>query len=349
MSQHMHDMTAQDHVLTVLPLFHVGGLNIQTTPALQLGATVTLHAALRAGGDAGRHRARPADAYRAGAGHHPGLIEHPRWADDQARQPARSDHGLHAGAAAAGRCFYRARRAGAAGVRLDGDLPVAVYTRLAGDWRRPGSTGLAGARLRGKVVDDQGSEVAAGTAGEVVVRGPNVFTEYWGNAAATAEALREGWYHSGDIGDARCRRAFLHPRPQEERDHLRRREHLSSRGGARARPAPGHRRRRRDRPADDKWQEVPVAYMVASARADTRAWPRSSAFAWPSWRATRCRGSTCSWREPAAQCHGQGAAFPAQGADRQSGSGGGSAPGDGAEAHEDRRPGRWQWLVRGGR
>ncbi len=44
MSQHMHDMTAQDHVLTVLPMFHVGGLNIQTTPALQLGATVTLHA-----------------------------------------------------------------------------------------------------------------------------------------------------------------------------------------------------------------------------------------------------------------------------------------------------------------
>ena len=43
MSQHMHGMTADDHVLTVLPLFHVGGLNIQTTPALQVGATVTLH------------------------------------------------------------------------------------------------------------------------------------------------------------------------------------------------------------------------------------------------------------------------------------------------------------------
>ena len=42
MSQHMHDMTADDHVLTVLPMFHVGGLNIQTTPALQLGATVTV-------------------------------------------------------------------------------------------------------------------------------------------------------------------------------------------------------------------------------------------------------------------------------------------------------------------
>src|SRR5262249_3135598 len=42
MSQHMHDLTSGDHVLTVLPFFHVGGLNIQTTPALQVGATVTI-------------------------------------------------------------------------------------------------------------------------------------------------------------------------------------------------------------------------------------------------------------------------------------------------------------------
>src|ERR1700761_8058591 len=43
MSQHMHDLTSEDHVLTVLPFFHVGGLNIQTTPALHHGATVTIH------------------------------------------------------------------------------------------------------------------------------------------------------------------------------------------------------------------------------------------------------------------------------------------------------------------
>jgi fatty-acyl-CoA synthase len=43
MSQHMHDLTSEDHVLTVLPFFHVGGLNIQTTPALHVGATVTIH------------------------------------------------------------------------------------------------------------------------------------------------------------------------------------------------------------------------------------------------------------------------------------------------------------------
>src|SRR5882672_8026463 len=43
MSQHMHGLTSDDHVLTVLPFFHVGGLNIQTTPALHQGATVTIH------------------------------------------------------------------------------------------------------------------------------------------------------------------------------------------------------------------------------------------------------------------------------------------------------------------
>src|SRR6202046_652389 len=44
MSQHMHGLTSDDHVLTVLPFFHVGGLNIQTTPALHHGATLTIHA-----------------------------------------------------------------------------------------------------------------------------------------------------------------------------------------------------------------------------------------------------------------------------------------------------------------
>lgn len=39
----MHGLSADDRVLTTLPLFHVGGLNILTTPALRAGASVTLH------------------------------------------------------------------------------------------------------------------------------------------------------------------------------------------------------------------------------------------------------------------------------------------------------------------
>src|SRR5208282_181043 len=43
-SIHMHDLTSADRVLTTLPMFHVGGLNIQTVPALHAGATIILHA-----------------------------------------------------------------------------------------------------------------------------------------------------------------------------------------------------------------------------------------------------------------------------------------------------------------
>lgn len=51
-----------------------------------------------------------------------------------------------------------------------------------------------------KVVDVQGNEVADGTAGEILVRGPSVMHEYWRNPTATKAALQDGWYHSGDIG-----------------------------------------------------------------------------------------------------------------------------------------------------
>ena len=40
----------------------------------------------------------------------------------------------------------------------------------------------------------EGSGVARASPGQVVVRRPNVFVEYWGNAPATAEALLDGWF-----------------------------------------------------------------------------------------------------------------------------------------------------------
>lgn len=51
-----------------------------------------------------------------------------------------------------------------------------------------------------KIVDDIGVECPRGTAGEVIIRGPNVTPGYWRNDAATAAAFTAGgWFHSGDI------------------------------------------------------------------------------------------------------------------------------------------------------
>ena len=51
-----------------------------------------------------------------------------------------------------------------------------------------------------RVVDEQDRELPAGEVGEVVVRGRVVMAGYWGQPEATAEALRGGWLHTGDVG-----------------------------------------------------------------------------------------------------------------------------------------------------
>jgi long-chain acyl-CoA synthetase len=56
---------------------------------------------------------------------------------------------------------------------------------------------VKGARVR--LVDDDGVDVADGEAGELLIRGANVFAGYWNDPRATAESLAGGWYHTGDL------------------------------------------------------------------------------------------------------------------------------------------------------
>jgi fatty-acyl-CoA synthase len=261
MSQHLHDMTATDHILTVLPLFHVGGLNIQATPALQLGATVTLHA--RFAPDAvlsAFTRDRPTLTVLVPATIQ-AVIEHPYWEATDInclRALTTGSTQVPQGLVDA----FTARNVPVLQVYGSTETcPIAVYTRAGGD-QRDGSTGLPGLVCEARVVDDDGNEVTPGVAGEVVVRGPNVFFEYWGNAAATADALRDGWYHSGDIGTRDADgHFFVHDR----------KKNMIISGGENIYPAEVERVLVAHpdvaegavigRP-DPKWQEVPVAYVV---------------------------------------------------------------------------------------
>ncbi|SMF58648.1 Acyl-CoA synthetase (AMP-forming)/AMP-acid ligase II [Tistlia consotensis] len=66
--------------------------------------------------------------------------------------------------------------------------------------RVPGSCGPALPGLEVRIVDPlSGAEVPAGAEGELIVRGPNVMLGYHDKPAETAAALRDGWYHTGDL------------------------------------------------------------------------------------------------------------------------------------------------------
>ena len=84
-------------------------------------------------------------------------------------------------------------------------------------------------------------------AGEVLARSNVVLEGYWEQPEESARALAGGWFHTGDGGVHRRRRLPDDQRPQEGRDHHRRRERLLDRGRGRALLPPGGRRGRRDR------------------------------------------------------------------------------------------------------
>jgi malonyl-CoA/methylmalonyl-CoA synthetase len=65
--------------------------------------------------------------------------------------------------------------------------------------RLPGCVGAPLPGVEVRLVDDDGNDVAAGTPGEVLVRGAGVFLEYWNRPEATAQAFRDGWFCTGDV------------------------------------------------------------------------------------------------------------------------------------------------------
>ncbi|RIA37961.1 long-chain acyl-CoA synthetase [Hephaestia caeni] len=88
-----------------------------------------------------------------------------------------------------------------------GMTEVPALTLLGPDDHKPGadtgrlrSVGRVMCEYEIKVVADDGRECAPGETGEIIARGPNMMLGYWHRPAETAEALRDGWMHTQDIG-----------------------------------------------------------------------------------------------------------------------------------------------------
>ena len=199
-SVEMHGLSAEDRVLTTLPLFHVGGLNIQTTPALRAGCTITLHPKFDADAtfDAiARDRITltvlvPAQLEA--------LITHPRWANADLS----SLRMITTGSTVVPERLIRAvHQRGIPVVQVWGateTAPIAACLHADEAFEKVGSTGRAACDCELRIVDAAGREVPRGVSGEILVRGANMMSGYWRDTRASAQALVRGWFHSGDSG-----------------------------------------------------------------------------------------------------------------------------------------------------
>jgi fatty-acyl-CoA synthase len=196
---HMHDLRQDDLVLTVLPLFHVGGLNIQTLPALRQGATVLLEPRFDPGRTLALMRtARPTLTLQVPTTI-AALTAHPDWAatDLSALRciatgstdvPLALIEAVHARGVPVIQ-IYGATETG----------PVAIYQQVAEAYATAGSIGRAGLHTEVALRDPEGRPVRVGEAGEIHVRGAHVADGYWDATAGRAVPFPDGWFASGDV------------------------------------------------------------------------------------------------------------------------------------------------------
>ncbi len=192
-----HRMTPADRVLTSLPLFHTGGLNIQTTPALALGAEVVL-----------QPRFDPAATLAAIVQARPSLtVQVPATLQALQALPAWRDADLSSlRAIATGSTdvprelldTWQAR--GIPVIQIYGATetgPVSIYQRVEEAFATTGSIGRQGQHTEIRITRSDGTPCDTDEPGEIWVRGGHVVTHYWNDRHT--ESFVDGWFKSGDI------------------------------------------------------------------------------------------------------------------------------------------------------
>jgi fatty-acyl-CoA synthase len=181
-------------------MFHVGGLCIQTLPALLAGVAVILHARFDAGAWLDEvETSRPSLSLLVPATLR-AVLDHPRWAQAQLS----SLRGVMAGSSTIPLAYLQAfHDRGIPVGQIYGTTetgPVSIVLRLDQAAEYLGSTGWPHAQAEVALRDEQGCAVPIGQTGEVCIRASNVMRGYWQRDGAVGVGLQDGWFCTGDLG-----------------------------------------------------------------------------------------------------------------------------------------------------
>ncbi|MEO0361358.1 MAG: AMP-binding protein [Pseudomonadota bacterium] len=197
MSVEAHGLTAASRALVLLPLFHVGGLNILSTPAFSIGASVELHEKFEP--DAAVEALQRATHAILVPTVLAAMMAAPGWAEadlsgidvlsiGSTDVPVEQIEAVHA--------------RGAPMIQIYGATetsPIAIHQTAAEARTTVGALGRAGSLCEIRLMRADGTEAATGEPGEIWAKGPNVLKEYWRNPEETARSLQDGWFRTGDV------------------------------------------------------------------------------------------------------------------------------------------------------
>lgn len=264
MSVDAHRMTPDDVVLNMLPMFHVGGLNIMPTPAFSIGATVVIHEKFEP--VAGCKALENVNLAIVVPTVLQAIMATPGWANAdvsnlRALSIGSTDVPINLIEAVHDRGVPMIQIYGATET-----APFAIYQRLEEARATHGSIGHAGAVCSVRLVRGDGTDAPDGEPGEIWVSGKNVFGGYWRDPKETARALKGCWFRTGDVAVRDASGLYWF------KDRI---KHVIISGGENIYPAELERVLR-SHPAiaeaavvgkpDAKWGEAPVVVIVARAK-----------------------------------------------------------------------------------
>jgi fatty-acyl-CoA synthase len=193
------ELSAADVTIIHTPFFHTGGLNVLTLPLVHCGGTLVLMRGFDPAGCLALVEAERASVLFAVPTMFQMLLDDPHFA----RADFSSVRFLISGGAPCPVPLIRAYQERGLPFRQGYGLtevgPNCFTLQPADAIRKAGSVGQPNFHIDARIVDEQGCGITGDTVGELALRGPAVCSGYWADPAATAAALHDGWFHTGDL------------------------------------------------------------------------------------------------------------------------------------------------------